>query len=389
MRDVAVRAGVSPKTVSNVVRGWPPVSPLTEQRVRAALEELGYRMNQSPKMMRTGRSGIVAVAVPWLDNPYFAELTSTIVRRAATFGLTVVVEQTDGLPERERMVLRGLPEQPVDGLIFSPYALGEEDLSAQPVVAPTVLLGERVSTRYRDHVAIDNVSAALELVTHLIRTGRQHIATIGHQSVGGGATARQRARGYELAMCAAERPVDPALQMSVGSFERAEGAAAMRRLLASGRTFDAVFCFSDLLALGAMHEVKAASLHVPDDVAIAGFDDIEEGRYADPALTTIRPDKEQIASIAVDLLISRLASDDHLPAREVCPPYALLVRGSTSPDIPAGVSSEHGRLNDKVQLPTSDGRCEPPPTIADVPLPGKSSTRVHRRVQTDGRDRNQ
>lgn len=331
MRDVAHRAGVSPKTVSNVARGWPPVSPQTEQRVKAALEELGYRMNRSPGMLRTGRSGIIALAVPWLDSPYFAEITSAIIRRAATLDLTVVVEQTDGLLERERVVVQGLPGQPVDGLIFSPYALGEEDFPAQPMVAPTVLLGERMGPRYGDHVAIDNVAAAREVVTHLLHIGRQHIAAIGHQSGAGAVPARQRARGYQLALQATGRSLDPALQLTVDSFQRADGATAMRHLLASGRPFDAVFCFSDLLALGAMHELKKAGLRVPDDVAIAGFDDIEEGRYADPELTTIRPDKEQIARVALDLLTSRLAAEGNPDVRDVCPPHELIVRGSTSP----------------------------------------------------------
>ena len=334
MRDVAQRAGVSPKTVSNVVRGWPPVSQPTEARVQAALEELGYRMNQSPKMMRTGRSGIIALAVPWLDNPYFAEITSAIVRRAATLELTVLVEQTDGLPERERRVVQGLPGQPVDGLIFSPYALGEDDFAVQPMLAPTVLLGERMGPRYGDHVAIDNVAAAGEVVTHLLQLGRRRIAAIGHQSAAGAATARHRARGYELALHAAGQPVDPALQLSVDSFHRADGAAAMRRLLTSGHPFDAVFCFSDLLALGAIHELREVGLRVPDDVAVAGFDDIEEGRYTDPGLTTIRPDKEQIARVALDLLTSRLATDDNPDVRDVCPPHQLIVRSSTSRGAP-------------------------------------------------------
>lgn len=330
MRDVAQHAGVSPKTVSNVVRGWPRVSQSTERRVKSALEELGYRMNQSPKMLRTGRTGIVALAVPWLDHPYFAEITSAIVRRAATLDLTVVVEQTDGLPERERAVVEGLPGQPLDGLIYSPYALGEEDLAAQPMMTPRVLLGERMGSRSGDHVAIDNVAGALDLVTHLIRTGRRRIATIGHQNVAGAVNAGQRARGYELALRAAGLTVDSTLQFSVGSFERSEGIAAMRRLLDSGQPFDAVFCFSDLLALGAMHEVKKAGLRIPEDVAIAGFDDIEEGRYSDPTLTTIRPDKEQIAIAALDLLNSRLTSEGPLEAREVCPPYELVMRASTA-----------------------------------------------------------
>jgi len=330
MRDVADRAGVSPKTVSNVVRGWPAVRPDTEVRVRAALNELGYRMNQSSKMLRTGQTGIIALAVPWLDSPYFAELTSAIVRRAEAVNLTVMVEQTDGIAERERKVLRGLIDAPIDGLIFSPYALGSDELPAD-LRGPTVLLGERVGASNWDHLAIDNVAAALEVTTHLLKLGRKRIAAIGHQDIAGAENARLRARGYQLALRAAGFTPDPALQMTVDAFERAHGASAMRRLLDSGIPFDAVFCFSDLLALGAMHEAQQAGIRVPNDIAIAGFDDIEEGRYANPPLTTIRPAKDEIATLALELLIERI-EDNTRPAQAPVPGYELMIRASTSRD---------------------------------------------------------
>jgi DNA-binding LacI/PurR family transcriptional regulator len=328
MRDVAIRAGVSPKTVSNVVRGWPAVRPDTESRVRSALDELGYRMNQSSKMLRTGQTGIVALAVPWLDSPYFAELTSAIVRRAETVNLTVIVEQTDGIAERERKALQSLADAPIDGLMFSPYALGTDELPAD-LRGPTVLLGERIGASNWDHLAIDNVAAALEVTAHLLHVGRTRIAAIGHQDIVGAENARLRARGYQLALRAAGIAPEPSLQMSVEAFERGHGAAAMRRLIDSGAEFDAVFCFSDLLALGAMHEAQQAGIRIPEDVAIAGFDDIEEGRYANPPLTTIRPDKDAIATLALDLLIKRIG-DPSRPAEAPVPGYDLVVRASTS-----------------------------------------------------------
>ncbi|MBG6054921.1 DNA-binding LacI/PurR family transcriptional regulator [Salinibacterium sp. CAN_S4] len=328
MEDVAARAGVSPKTVSNVVRGWPAVRPETERRVRDAIAETGYRINLAPRVMRTGRSDAIALAVPWLDSPYFSELTSAIVRAAAATGLSVHVKQTDGAPERERAVLKELDEIQVDGFIFSPSGLGEPDLPSSFGV-PTVLLGERIGSSRGDHVAIDNVAAALDAVTHLVGVGRRRVAAIGLQSGGESTNAYQRQRGYLLALRAAGLSPESALQVSVTAFSRAEGARAVRELLASGILFDAVFCFNDLLALGAMHELQRSGVRVPDDVAVAGFDDIEEGRFATPTLTTIRPDKAQIAAVALSLLSDRIGGDDS-PAREVTLDYELVIRSSSS-----------------------------------------------------------
>lgn len=329
MRDVAARAGVSAKTVSNVLRGWPPVQDTTRERVQQALDTMGYRLNKSPKMLRSGRSGMVALAVPWLDSPYFAELTSQIVRRADGFGLMVLIDQTDGLREKELIAVQGLRGQPIDGLIFSPHALGDEDLRVNRVVVPTVFLGERLGTWAGDHVAIDNVAAAVEIVTHLINLGRTRIAAIGHQSITGAVNARQRARGYELALLAAGHRIDHALQVTVEGFERAEGAAAMDRLLDSGPPPDAVFCFSDLLALGAMRTAQHRGYRVPQDIAIAGFDDIEDGRYANPPLTTIAPAKGQIAQVVLQLLSERL-NGSREPPRNITATYKLLIRESTA-----------------------------------------------------------
>lgn len=329
MKDVAARAGVSAKTVSNVVRGWPHVQDTTRERVQQVLDSMGYRLNRSPKMLRSGRSGMVALAVPWLDSPYFAELTSEIVRRADNYGLMVLIDQTDGLREKELVAVRGLKGQPIDGLIFSPHALGDEDLRANRVVGPTVFLGERLGTWAGDHVAIDNVAATVEVVTHLISLGRARIAAIGYQSHIGAVNARQRARGYELAMLAAGRPLERALQETVGGFGRAEGAAAMHRLLDTELPPDAVFCFSDLLALGAMRSAQQRGYRVPQDIAVAGFDDIEDGRYANPPLTTIAPNKAQIAEVVLQLLSERLNGNTE-PARNVTAGYKLLIRDSTA-----------------------------------------------------------
>jgi DNA-binding LacI/PurR family transcriptional regulator len=214
-------------------------------------------------------------------------------------------------------------------VILSPLALEMEDLQPSHVGVPLVLLGERLLGSPWDHVMPDNVAAAQLATTHLIGLGRYRIAAIGAQDTAAGETARMRLRGYTYALEEAGQAVDPRLIEPAAAFHRANGAAAMRRLLALPRPPDAVFCFNDLLALGAMHAIQQAGRRIPDDVAVVGFDDVEEGRYARPSLTTIAPDKEEIGRRAVSLLLERINGTRTGPPERVEPPFKLVAREST------------------------------------------------------------
>ncbi len=329
LKDVAERAGVSVKTVSNVVNGYVHVRPDTRARVLEAISALDYRPNISARNLRRGRSGIIALAVPELDIPYFAELAKHVVSAAARHDWTVLIDQTNGERERERLVASGIRDHLIDGLIFSPLALTGADLAAAADTTPMVLLGERIDHGPADHVAIDNVAAARDVTAHLVASGRRRIAAIGAQHTAEGDTARLRLAGFTSALRAADLPVDDALIAPAPAWHRAEGAAAMRALLAARNPPDAVLCFNDTLALGAIRALYDAGLRVPDDVAVAGFDDIEDGRYSVPTLTTAAPDKAHLARRAIDLLATRLRAGDDGPPREEIVPHRLLVREST------------------------------------------------------------
>src|SRR5689334_16458770 len=127
LRDVAARAGVSVKTVSNVVNDYAHVSPAMRDRVQAAIDELGYRPNISARNLRQGRTGVLALALPELDFPYFASLANVVVHAAEQRGWTVLIEQTSGEPDRERNVLAGTRPLGVDGIIFSPISPLDDD----------------------------------------------------------------------------------------------------------------------------------------------------------------------------------------------------------------------------------------------------------------------
>lgn len=330
LRDVADLANVSMRTVSNVVSGYTHVSERMRQKVQAAIAELDYRPNPVARTLRTGRTGLLALVVPEIDVPYFSELAHDVITAAAEHGYRVMIDQTGHDHERERELLTGGDRTMLfDGVLFSPLVTSSEllDMDSRSTM-PLVLLGEHEFNGRYDHVAIDNVQAAHDATRHLIETGRTRIATIGAQPLETYSTPQQRTAGYEAALAEAGIPLDPQLQVAAPTYHRANGYEAARALLSREPRPDAIFCYSDLLAMGAMRAVFDAGLRVPEDVAIIGIDDIEEGRYARPSLSTVSLDTPFIARHAVSRILARIDEPDS-PAEQVVAPHILVPREST------------------------------------------------------------
>ncbi|ROR73928.1 LacI family DNA-binding transcriptional regulator [Bogoriella caseilytica] len=331
MHDVARRAGVSVKTVSNVVNDYPHIRPATRDRVMAAIAELGYQLNASARNLRRGRTGIVGLVVPTLSLPYFAELAESVIEVARARGLVVIIEQT-GNSDRERELesLHSSRRTMTDGLIFSPLALGPDDEQLLPTNPPLVLLGERIFSDRVDHVTMRNTEAGQAATEYLLGLGRRRIAVIGSHEGEVVGSAALRTRGYELALQGAGLPLDPSLYGEAGPWTRAAGAESIGRMLDSGVRPDAVFALNDTLAIGAMHEILVRGLTVPGDIAVIGFDDIEEAEYSAPPLTSVHFGREEIASAALDLLEARIAGRSAEPCRHDAP-FHIAERGSTMP----------------------------------------------------------
>lgn len=330
LKDVAERAGVSIKTVSNVVRGNVRVAEPTRQRVLSAIQELDYRPNASARHLRTGRSGVIALAVPELVQPYFAELAKAVIDAAREHDVSVLIEDTGGDPAAELRVACGLSDPLIDGVLLSPQRLDQATLARRERRVPLVLLGERDYEVPADHVLIDNVLAAQEATAHLIAGGRRRIAAVGFQSDPLFTTSQQRARGYLKALESAGLPHEPELTPLVPAFTRTDGRTAMRGLLALREPPDAVFCFSDLLASGVVRAVYDAGRTVPRDIAVIGFDDIEETGFSVPSLSTVAPDKHQVAHLAVEALLARIAGDPEAPHTTLHAEHRLVARESTA-----------------------------------------------------------
>ncbi|WP_435172232.1 LacI family DNA-binding transcriptional regulator [Actinacidiphila sp. bgisy145] len=333
LKDVALRAGVSVKTVSNVVNDYPHVTPGTRRRVQQAIDELGYRPNLTARHLRKGRTGIITLAVPELGNPYFAEVAGAVIDAAARHELTVLLDHTAGLREKEVLVSQGFRSHVIDGLILSPIRLESEDLLSRPEGPPMVLLGEREYDAPYDHIMIDNVGAARSAVRHLLDIGRRRIAFLGARRESARQPAHLRLRGWREAITGAGLAPDESMVAATEGYDRADGAAAMAALLDREDRPDAVFAYNDLIALGAMRTLVERGLRVPEDIAVVGFDDIEESRFGMVSLTTVAPDKGALAQLAVDCLVERItiAGGTEPPSpRRILPGYRLIVRESTS-----------------------------------------------------------
>jgi DNA-binding LacI/PurR family transcriptional regulator len=328
MRDVAERAGVSVRTVSYAVNTPDRVASETLARVLAVVNELGYEPNAVARGLRTGRTGLIGLVVPNLDTPYFAEITRELVAALGEHDLTLVVDQTDGDVDREReLLIGGSRAAAFDGLILSPLGMTADDLAHRRRSTPVILLGERILGGGLDHVVVDNVQAAYDATSHLIGSGYRRIAVIGRPPSDAPGTSMLRIRGFERAMT--EAGLDPMrYPVTAGPFTRPVGAEAMADLLDRPDPPDAVFCFSDLLALGALRTALIRGVAVPSELGIIGFDDIEDGRFSTPTLTTVRPDKKELAAHTVDLLLRRLAGFDGPPISHVIG-HELVHREST------------------------------------------------------------
>lgn len=330
MRDVAAIARVSIKTVSNVLGDYPYVRPETRARVMEAVDQLGYQINVAARNLRSGRTRALGLAVPELSQAYFAELADAVIRCASTRGYTVFIEQTSARRATEIATIVGMHRHAIDGLIFSPLALGPEDSRYLDVDFPLVVLGERILHSPADHIMMPNEAASEAAVAHMISKGRRRIAVIGTHPDDPEGTASSRYRGYMGAHRDAGLKIDPALAIDAVEWHRAEGAAAAARLLDSELDFDGLFCFNDALALGAMYELQRQGRRVPDDVAIIGFDDIEDSRFSTPTLTTISPGREEIAQRAVELVVERIEGGSRTDGpTQLEVDFALRLRGST------------------------------------------------------------
>jgi LacI family transcriptional regulator len=323
--DLAALTGVSRATVSRVINGG-SVSAATRERVMAVLERTGYRPNLAARTLASGRSGVVGVVMhvdshELFQDPYFSQLLqgmSDALSETAT-GMMLWLGNRSKQETLDQILGMGL----LEGVIVTAYNLEDplvDGLLASSV--PTVLVGHRRADRSASYVDVDHARAADAVTSHLVDVGRRRIGHITGRR--GTVAGEDRLAGYERAMARAGLPTERLV--ADGDFRRATGATAALELL--DRDVDAIFCANDATAVGALESIRDRGLHTPEDVALAGFDDLDFAANLDPPLTTVRQGIRAQGAQAAHTL-AQLLDDPEGGPRRVILPTELVVRRST------------------------------------------------------------
>ncbi|UAJ80004.1 LacI family DNA-binding transcriptional regulator [Leifsonia sp. ZF2019] len=337
LKDVAAVAGVSYRTVSNVVNGHRYISQSTREKVEAAIAQLDYRPQLAARQLRSGRSNLLTLSVPFISHPYFAQLAHAVVGQAERVGYDVVIDETRGMLERELRVAAGFRAILTDGILFSPLTIDLERFEAERGPTPLVLLGERFRSDRIDSVVVDNVRSTHDVTRALIDEGRSRLAFLGDVESGtvGAAPADLRLAGFSRAL--EDAGLRPARIVTVaqwdqvnphGDYSRQEGYDRTTELIARGLDIDGLVCANDLLAIGALRAFREHGIAVPEQVAVVGWDNTAEAAYSAPSLTTVAPDMDELARLAVAAMLRRL-DDPEAPTRTSVAPYQVVRRDST------------------------------------------------------------
>jgi LacI family transcriptional regulator len=330
LEEIAKRARVSRSTVSRVINDDPNVKPVTRERVRAVVQKFNYHPNLAARSLAAGRTRILGVVIPMgvsalFSDPYFPIQIQGISSACNVHDHSVMLWIAD--PEYERRTIRQILNNGlIDGVILASHLMNDPiigALTAQKM--PFILIGRHPNNSQIHYVDVDNIDSAHELVKHLIQRGYQRIATIaGPKNMIAGA---DRLQGYQLALQNHGMAPDPQLCVE-GDFSENGGYEAMRQLIPQKP--DAVFAASDTMALGAMRAIREANLRIPQDIALAGYDDMPFAARVDPPLTTVRQPVHRAGFVAAETLIDLVAHPGS-PPRHIVLPTELIIRASTDP----------------------------------------------------------
>jgi LacI family transcriptional regulator len=324
--DVASRAGVSKTTVSHVISGNRPVSTETRSRVESAIADLDYRPDGVARSLRTRRTHVVALIIPDITNPFYPVLSRGLEHALAGTGYRTFICSSDGETERELDFLAEVFDRRVDGIVLDSFHVSVDDvMTVTRGNIPVVWIGGLP----RAHPGVDSVRpddehGAFEATMHLVDRGHRAIAMVDGPE--GSGTSRRN--GYLRALAASG--IEPLASHRVRSdWTRTGGAVALQQLMESDPRPTAVFCSNDRSAIGVIDAAQERGLAIPNDLAVAGFDDIEEAAMTTPPLTTVRNPAFETGEAAGRLLGERMSGAYRGPARDVELPASLVVRASS------------------------------------------------------------
>lgn len=324
IKDVADAAGVSTATVSRVLTNKPHVREEVKKRVLAVVKELKYQPNRVAQSLRSNTSRIIALIVADIENPFFQRVCRAVDDVAQELGYNVMVCNTDEDPVKEKRCLDLLRVENVAGIILSPTIKGLANFNeTYPFNIPMVMIDRHVSNFDVDNVLIDNVSSAHNIVTHLINHGYRRIAGIfGSEST----TGQQRREGFLKAL--KDQKIEPIHDLIKYTDPREEdGFNTAIKLFEMDNRPDAIFTSNSLLASGILRAIRKWKMSIPDDIAVASFDDTNWAKLLEPPLTVIEQPTYEIGRTATEMLIKRV-KDPTRSNREVILKTKLIIRQS-------------------------------------------------------------
>jgi LacI family transcriptional regulator len=309
MIDIARAAGVSKSTVSLVLKGSELVKPATRTRVEETIERLGYIYNRGAANLRASSSTFVGMVISDLTNPFFAELAAGIENALYKLGFIPILANTNEDVDRQAFVLRSLREHNVAGIIMSPargtdaYTLANQ----LPRTMPTIITMRRILSSPFPYIGPDNRVGSREAVAHLLRLGHRRIGYLGGDEKI--TTQQERAAGWRDALAAAGVAYDEGLMFPAPP-TRQGGRDALERALASPRPPTAVFCYNDIVAMGATRALSTRNMTPGVDMAVIGFDDIAEAEHNAPPLTTVNADTSEMGARCAESLVRLTRGED-------------------------------------------------------------------------------
>lgn len=325
IKDIARAAGVHHSTVSRALQGRPMVKDETADRIRKIAKAAGFTISAVARSLVTQKTHLIGVVVTDITDPFHHEIISGLDKVAEENGYSVILADSQGHPDRERRVVRSFHERRVDAIVVMSSRVGARYVSqlAERKI-PIVLLNNQRQESFVHSVRINNEEGATAAVRHLVALGHRRIAYIGNQNRV--YSDNERMTGYRRALEEAKIAVNQNFVVHT-EFNPEGGIVAIRKLLAMKPAPTAVFCYSDLLALGVLKGAREV-VRVPQDLSIVGFDDLFLVRYLEPALTTVQQPKWEMGKLVMELTLKLLAGENVPKTTTV--QGQLIVRASTA-----------------------------------------------------------
>lgn len=304
IKDIARLAKVSMNTVSRALNEKPDVNAETSKRILKIAQELNYSPNTIARSLVSKKTRILGVVVTDNANPFYAQVLKGIEDTALQRRYNIILCNSDENSQKEQMALQLLREKRIDGILITPVQKDKAYIiQLKELNIPFVLLNRYSKEIKTDYVINDNTYGAQLAVEHLIDIGRRKIAYIGGPSTI--SSVQERLEGCHKALKNAGLSVRD-LVVEHTNLKMEDGYFAMKKLLKNPAVTTGVFAYSDLLSIGAMKAIKEAGLHIPEDIALVGYDDIDLAEFLETPLTTVRQPRYEIGKKATNILINKL-----------------------------------------------------------------------------------